>query len=119
MRMWQLVHGDGGARGPGFVEELAVDLVVAAEVVHVHQIRGQRYDVREVRAGLAEDVADVLDDRAGLRPDVQRGSAHGVHFCAGDRVVRAPATGAGHEREPATHLNMRGTAAPCRLAVDV
>src|SRR6266508_2605631 len=105
--MRQLMYGDRRPRRTGLVEVLAVHLVVAAEVVHVHQVRRDADQVLQARADRAQDVADVLDDRAGLLADVQRRGAERVDLGTGDRVVGPPAAGPGQIREAARHLHVR------------
>jgi dimethylhistidine N-methyltransferase len=78
------VHGDGGAGGAGLVEVLGVHLVVAAEVVHRHQVAGDLDQIGKIGAEFGEQIADVLDHRAGLRADVERGRTQFVDLGAGD-----------------------------------
>ena len=74
----QLVHRHGGARRPFVAEEFAIDLVVAAEIVHVDEIRADLDAIGQIRPRALKDVADVLDHRAGLHLDVQPHRAHRV-----------------------------------------
>src|SRR6266545_3890182 len=93
--MRQLMHGDRRPRRTGRVEELDVHLVVAAEVVHVHQVRRHAHQILEPGADLAQDVADVLDHGPGLLPDVEPRRAELVDRSTRDRVVRPPPSHAG------------------------
>ena len=112
------MHRHGGACRPIGVEELAVDLIVATEVIHVDQESTDLGHVGQRRAGGGEDVADVLDDGARLHADVQRGGAHGVDLGAGDAVVGQARAGAGNEQEVACALDVRVFAAGRGFAGD-
>ena len=49
--MRQLMHGDRRARGPVVVEIVSVNFVVAAEIIHVDQIRRDFDDIVQVCPG--------------------------------------------------------------------
>ena len=80
--MRQLVHRHRRARRAVVTEELAVDLVVAAEVVHVDEKR--------------HDLDDVGKRCAGGREDVARGCRSRARVCArmSSRVVPIASTAA-------------------------
>ncbi|KAG1305593.1 hypothetical protein G6F62_015551 [Rhizopus arrhizus] len=79
------MHRDGGARRAIGVEELAVDLIVSTEVVHVDQESTDLDHIGQRGAGGRQDVADVLDDGARLHADVQRGRASWCRSRTGSR----------------------------------
>ena len=109
--MRQLMHGDRRARGPGVIEIFGPHFVVSREVVHVDEVARDLDAVGERCAFSGEDVANVLDDGAGLRADVETGRAHRVDLNASERVVFSARTGAGHEQEIARATDVRKLAA--------
>src|SRR5277367_268815 len=116
MRVGQLMDGDGGARGTVFGEVLVVNFVVAGEIVHVHEVTGNFDDIAQFRAHAGENVADIVDDGAGLRANVELRRAQGVGFRAGDGVIRAARTGAGNEEIIAGAFDMRKIPARLRFS---
>ena len=83
------LQGHRGARGSAGIEELAVDGVVAAEVIHVDEIGLHLDEVRERASFAGDDVPNVLDHGARLNADVEHGRTHSVGVGARDRVVGA------------------------------
>src|SRR6476661_1615663 len=91
-QMWmrKLVHRNGGAGRRGIREVFGPDLVVTAEVVHRHQVRGGLDQIGQVGAVPLQDAANVVKHRAGLHPDVQRRGAQLVDRRTRDGVVGTP-----------------------------
>src|ERR1700679_3552119 len=116
MRVRQLMDGDGGACRPVFIEVLVVDLVVAGKIVHVHQVAGNLDQVAETCADAGKNVADIVQDGAGLRADIELRRAQRVDFRPGDRVVGAARTGAGDEQIIAGAFDVWKFAARLRFA---
>ena len=58
VRVRQLMDRDGGACRTFLVEEFGVDLVVAGEVIHVHEEGSDFDDVAQVGAHAGQDVAE-------------------------------------------------------------
>src|SRR5688572_9707016 len=105
--MGKLVDGHRRARGAVGREELGVDLVVTAEVVHVDEERAEVDDVAQRGAGGVEDRCELLDDSASLDADVELRRAHGIDARAHYGVVRAPRRESGHEDEVARPAEVR------------
>src|SRR5579863_2845487 len=116
MRVRQGGDRHGGARRALVAEELAVHLVVSVEVVHADEKRAHLDHVGETGAGGGENVADVLDDAARLRADIELRRAVLARLGTGDRVVGAPRAGARYENEVPGAAKVRETAAWPRLA---
>lgn len=107
------MHSDGRARGAICVEVFGPDFVVATEVVHVDEIAGDLDAVSERCAFCCEDVANVFDDGAGLRFDIEACRSHRIDFDARERIVFAARAGAADEQEVASALDVREFSARC------
>ena len=109
--MRQLMHGNGCSRRAGMVEIFSPHFVVTAKIVHVDEVACDFYAVGERCAFGCEDVANVLDDCAGLRADIEVGRAHRVDFNAGKQVVFSPRASAGNEQKIPGAFDVRKLAA--------
>src|SRR5580658_10953470 len=98
MRVRQLMDGDGGARRTTFVEVLVVNFVVTGKVVHVHEEGGNLDEVAHIRPDARENVADIVDDSAGLRANIELRRAKRVGLGTGDGIVRAARASARDEK---------------------
>ena len=86
--MRKLMHGNGSTdRRRAALEEGGPDLVVAAEVVHRHQIRRDLHQVSSIELDGGQDSLDIGQDRFGLDFDVEAGSAEVVDLGPGYRVI--------------------------------
>ncbi|MNL11902.1 hypothetical protein D3C87_1327560 [compost metagenome] len=116
--MRQLVHRHGGSGGAVVVEILGVDLVVALEVTHIDQVRGEFDQVFQAGARAFQNRLDVLDDGASLRADIGIQHPHGVDLGAHEAVVGAPGAGARNEQKITGTLDVRELAARLRAPFD-
>lgn len=105
--MGELMDGYRCPRGAIFIKIFAVHLVVAAEVIHVHQIGGDLHHILQAGANRREDIANVFNDRLRLDPDVQAGGAHLIHLHPLESIVRTAAARAGDKQEIARSFDMR------------
>src|SRR6218665_2528622 len=86
-RGWQWGHGERGGGGPAVNEKLAVDLVVAGEVIHVDQKSRDVDDLFQIRTDALQDVAQVRYHCPCLHPNIQPGRVHGIDFDACQGIV--------------------------------
>ena len=71
MRMRQLVNGDSRPGRARLVEIFAVHFVVAAEVAHIDEERGDFYKIREIRTLAFKYVSHIFDDSARLPTNIE------------------------------------------------
>src|SRR3979490_454960 len=85
--MGQLMNRYRGTGGPIVTEIFPIHLVVAAKIVHIHQVRGYFNNVFELSARTSQDVADVLDHGPSLCPDIETRGSEFINVGSGNRVV--------------------------------
>ncbi len=112
------MHGDGGSGRTIVSEKFPIDFVVAAEIVHVHQVSRNLDDVAKLRSRALQDVANVLENGAGLHADVEMGGSEGINLGSGDGVIGASCTGTGDKQKIARALDVRILATGRGLALD-
>jgi hypothetical protein len=91
------MNRDCGARGAVVIEKFAVNFVVSSEVIHVDEKRIDLDDIFESHAFAGKNVANVLDNGAGLSADIEASCAQMIDFRAGDGIIGAAGTGTGNE----------------------
>src|ERR1700684_2824727 len=118
MWMRQLMHGHGCSRRTIVSEEFAIRLVITREIIHVYQISRNLDHILELRSCTPEDVADILDHRSRLHPDVEPGCTQGIDFGTGNRIVGTARAGSGHKQKVAGSLDVRILAARRRFSIN-
>src|ERR1700685_4522335 len=118
MWMRQLMHGHGCSRRTIVSEEFAIRLVITREIIHVYQISGNLDHILQLRSCTPEDVADILDHRSRLHPDVEPGCAQGIGCGTGNRVVATARPRAGHKQKVASSLDLRIPAPRRRFSIN-
>src|SRR5215469_2975343 len=110
------MDGNRSSRRTLMVEVLAIDLVVSREVIHVDEKGRYLGDVAQIRSGTGQNVAHVLDHRAGLLADVKAGRTKLIYVGSGDSVVWTAGTCPRDEQEIPGALYVRIRATRCRFA---
>ena len=80
------------SRRPIEIKKISIYIVVAREVVHVHEVGRYLDYVRQVCARGVQDVSYVLDHNLRLSPNVQPDCPQTIDIRASDRIVGAPGT---------------------------
>src|SRR6516164_3531048 len=75
MRMRQLMHSNRSSRRALVVEVLAIHIVISGKVVHVDEKCRYLSDVAQRRSSTGQNVAHILNYRAGLRADIEASRA--------------------------------------------
>src|SRR5215469_1711013 len=93
------MDGNRSSRRTLMVEVLAIDLVVSCEVIHVDEKGRYLGNVAQIGSGTGQNVAHVLDHRAGLRTDVEARRTKLIAVGSGDGVVWTAGTCPRDEQE--------------------
>src|SRR5882762_5010289 len=106
MRMRQLVNSHCRASRTIGAEKFAVDLVVSREVVHIYEIGSYLDDILEFRIHTFQDVAHIVEDGTGLRPNIQICRSQPIDLRAFNAVVGAARACSGNKKKISSTLDM-------------
>src|ERR1700704_4911147 len=116
--MGQLMNRYRGTGGPIVTEIFPIHLVVAAKVIHIHQVCGYFNNVFELSARTSQDVTDVLDHGPSLCPDIETRGSELINVSSGNRVVDTAGARTRHQQEISGTFDVRILAPRLRFSLN-
>ena len=85
------MHCHRSSRRTIVLEEFGINVVIAGEIIHIHQISRNLDHILEPRAGALQDVTNILDHRACLQANVEPRSAEARRALVPETNRKSPA----------------------------